>query len=393
MATYEVTTEDGKTYEVETEDQNAKGPIDKTISKVKDAAVDFATDVAGPKNLYKKYGDSLPSRGAIIGGSVAGVPGAAIGGGAGQIAKNLMGLSVGDPNEPKTAMGAAVPAMQEAATAGLFQEPKILNQIPGVEQASEFVGKGVSKIGPGLAKLAQSVTGAKANILEQGAKQGLSTYGAVSMEKAQQIFGKALQAEGVAAKRPLEQIIDPQLANARDVALNAGKKFEEFMHGSGIPPTAEELLRGRQAVDRIYNATSPLDRSTRGDLADLRTGFDNMLSTVSGKLGDASRTYRKAIVKDTLLTPFKITKQGQYSAVAPMIATLAASAGIGSGHKKESGLAGLGYLAASSPLVAGLGATAGGSAVRGLMQLGQDPAIRQALLGVLQKMMAKKKEK
>lgn len=358
---------------------------DTALGAVKNAAVDFATDVAGPKNLYNTYGQSLPQRGAIIGGSVGGTPGAALGGGLGQIAKNMMGIGAGDPNAPTTPWAAAVPAMGQTFAAGLMQEPKMLEAIPGVSQVNQMVSKAGSKFSGGLAKLGEAFTGAKAKTLEQAAKQGLSTYAAPSLEKAGEIFGKAAESVGVGGRPPLKQVIDPALQTARKVALDVGDKLEK-----GLDIGAGEALHARQAIDRIYNATSLLDRSTRGHLADLRTAFDDVIAGKSGALKEASTLYRKAIVKDTLLNPFKITKQGQYSAVAPMVATLAASAGMGSGHKAGSGMGALGYLAASSPMMAGLGATAGGSAVRGLQTLGQDPAVRQALMGVLQKLMAKK---
>lgn len=356
---------------------------DKAIEAIKNKSIDFATDVAGPKNLYNTYGQSLPTRGAIIGGTVGGGLGAALGGGLGQIAKNMMGIGVGDPNAPTTASGAAIPAMGQALAAGVLQEPKVLNAIPGVPQINQAISNVGSKVGGGIAKLIGAVTGLKPKDLEQTARQGISTYAAPNMEEAKNIFGKAAESAGAGGRPPLNQVIDPALQTARKIAIDVGEKLEK-----GTEISAGEALQARQAIDRIYNATSLLDRSTRGHLADLRTAFDDVMANKSGALKEASTIYRKAIVRDAILNPFKITKQGQISAVAPMVATLAASAGLGSGHKAESGLGALGYLAASSPMVSGLGATAGGSAARGLMQLGQEPAIRQALLGVLQKIMA-----
>lgn len=365
---------------------------DKAIGAIKNKAIDFATDVAGPKNLYNTYGQSLPTRGAIIGGSVGGVPGATVGGGLGQIAKNMMGIGVGDPNAPTTPGAAAIPAIGQALASGVMESPKILEGIPGVNQINQYASKISSKAGSGLANLMQAMTGAKADVLKQAAKQSISeTYAPKGlgltggMGEAQNIFGKAAESAGAGGRPPLKQVIDPALSTARKVALDVGKKLE-----TGVDISAGEALQARQAIDRIYNATSLLDRSTRAHLADLRSAFDDVMAGKSGALKEASTLYRKAIVKDTLTNLFKITKQGQISAVAPMVATLAASAGLGSGHKGETGLGALGYLAASSPMIAGLGATAGGSAARGLQTLGQNPAVRQALLGILQKLMAKK---
>lgn len=325
---------------------------------------------------------NLPLLGAMVGSTVANPGlGAAAGAGVAQIAKNAYGIATGDPNAPRTAKDAALSAMGQSAGAGIAQEPQVLQGIPGVPQASQFIGKMASKGGKVAAKIGEMMTGVKAKDLEQAADQGLSTYSAPSMEKAQDIFGDAMAQEGIPSRPPLKQVIDPALSTARKVALQVGDKLEK-----GLDITAEEALRGRQAVDRIYNATPLRDRVTRGNLADIRTSFDAALSDKSGALADASTKYRQAIVKSNILNPFRITKQGQYSAVAPMIATLAATAGVGSGHKEGSALGGLGYLAASSPMLAGLAATTGGSAGQAINSLAQNPAARQVLMQLLEKL-------
>lgn len=311
-----------------------------------------------------------------------GAPGAALG----EAAKEAANVVLEPDAVPKTPLGIGASVMG----AGIAQDPRILGGIPGVSKVGGKVGAMAgnlaSKFGKGLAKFEEALTGAKAKDLEQAAKQGLGTYAAPSMEKAKNIFGNALEKAGISAKPPIEHIIDPQLQTARETALHVGQILDE-----GAPLTAEEALLGRQAVDRIYNATSLLDRSTRGHLSELRTLMDEELSKASGPLKSASEIYRKAIVKSNLLNPFKVTKQGQYSAVAPMVATLAAS-GLGLGtRKKEAGLgAGGAYLAASSPALAGLAATTGGSVVKGLNAIASNPAARQALFQVLQRLATKK---
>lgn len=348
---------------------------------------------------------TLPTGAVIAAGAMGGAIPAGLTAGALAIAHRMKGIASGEqpgtplsnpnatlfPASPMNMAKEAIGPAGQAAAASIMQQPEVLNAIPGVPQTNQLIGKAASKAGTGLANVWQALTGAKADVLKQAAKQGVSeTYAPKGlglmggMEKAQDIFGKAAESAGAGGRPPLKQVIDPALQTARKVALNVGDKLEK-----GVDINAGEALQARQAIDRIYNATNLRDRVTRGHLAELRTAFDDVMAGKSGALKEASTLYRKAIVKDTLLNPFKITKQGQISAVAPMVATLAASAGLGSGHKGEAGLGALGYLAASSPMVAGLGATVGGSAARGLLKLGQDPAIRQTLLGVLQQIMQK----
>lgn len=336
----------------------------------------FGRVVANPAKAQKQFGAALP----ILGGMLAGPAGAALG----ETANVAAGTALGNPQTPSTPLGIGA----DVIGAGVMQEPKILKAIPGVSQVGEMASNMLSKtgksIGTGAAKFAEALTGTKAKDLEQGARQGIATYLDPSIEKAGKVFGKAMEDAGIPGKPPLRQIIDPQLSTARKVALRVGDKLEK-----GLDIGAGEALQARQAIDRIYNATSLVDRATRGQLAELRTAFDDVIAGKSGALKEASTLYRKAIVKSNLLNPFRITKQGQMSAVAPMVATLAASAGMGSGHKEGAGLGGLGYLAASSPAVAGAIATGGGSLARTGFALAERPEVRQVLFQLLQQLRAK----
>lgn len=305
----------------------------------------------------------------IAGGTLAGPAGAI----AGEAARQFLGAAVAPETVPETALGRAASMLG----AGVAQAPMVF---PGVPQAAKAIKATGSKVGNVLAKMGEALTGAKAQDLKQAAKQGVSTYAAPSMEKAQKIFGQALEKEGISGKAPLRQIIDPQLTTARKVALKVGEKLEK-----GAELTAKEALNGRQALDRIYAATPIADRGTRRNILELRNSFDDILSNKSGALAEASKIYRKALVKSSILNPFRITKQGQYSAVAPMVATLAASS-LGAGGDKEKGIGGgLGYLLASSPAVAGALATGGGSAFNTAKALASRPEVRQAILQLIQK--------
>lgn len=171
---------------------------------------------------------NLPLAGAMVG-STFGNPGlgAAAGGGLAKIAQNMAGIYSGDPNVPRTVTDAALSAGGEALGAGIAQEPKVLMGIPGVPQVSKMVGNLASKVGTNVSKFAEAMTGAKVKDLQQAAKQGLSTYAAPSMEKAQGIFGQAMEKAGISSKPPIEHIIDPQLQTARDTALHVGKLIDE----------------------------------------------------------------------------------------------------------------------------------------------------------------------
>lgn len=322
----------------------------------------FQTD---PATMQRVGGSALP----IAGGAIAGPIGAS----GGELLRQMTGTALATETVPKTPLGRFASVMG----AGVAQEPKILETIPGVPAIKDMASKMLSTTGRGLAKAGQTLSGVKENILKQAAEQGLSTYTAPSIPKAQSIFASALGKEGQAAmKQSAKEAFDPALGKARDIATAIGTKIE-----NGEPISAIEALQARQATDRVISATPVTDKVSRKVLYEWRNQFDNELTGQSGKLADASKTYRKAIVKDTILNPTRLNKSGEPSAFLPML--------IGHGMMGKGVEGGLGMLTGTSPAMWGLGATAGGSAARGLNKLGQDPAIRQTLLGVLQQIMQK----
>lgn len=329
----------------------------------------FQTD---PAKMQKMAGPAMPIVGGMLGtlatpiaGPAAPVAGAMLGESLNQMAGNALA--------PETAAKTPLGQVASIAGAGIAQEPKILGAIPGVSKIGEMASGLASKIGRGLAKAGETASGVKADILRQAADQGLSTYGAPSISKAQKIFSDALGPEGQAAmKQTAAEAFDPAVQKARQVATEIGTKLE-----NGETISAIDALKARQATDRVISSTPVTDKTTRQMLYEWRSRFDKSLASQSGKLSDASKTYRQAIVKDKILNPTRITKSGEPSAFLPM---LVAHGMMGKGLES-----GLGVLTGTSPAMWGLGATAGGSVVNGLNQLGSNPAIRQALLKVLQK--------
>ncbi len=329
---------------------------------------------------YVKSGSYLPAIGATIGG-VAGSelgPGsigtAALGGAAGESLRQMIQRSRGQQS-PQTSMEALKGIGGQAALSAAGEGA---GQVAGaaLRPLAEPIKKAASKLGNVGAKGVEAITGLKVPDIAQTFKQGMRTYMAPSMEKAQDIFGSALKKEGIAARQPLKQLIDPQLTGARKVAIEVGEKLEK-----GINLTAEDALRGRQALDRIIEATPLRDRATRGSLMELRSSFDDVLSNKSGALANASKIYRKAIVKNNILNPIKLTKSGQYSAVAPMLASMAGTAVGGSQHSPVEGIGTTaGVMAASSPLLYGLATASGGDIVRGIAAIAKNPAVQRMLI-------------
>lgn len=358
-------------------DQDGKGGGSPPISFVAKQVLNM-TPMAHPIRNLPLLGAILgpaalgPAMGAVGLGSSAAT--AAAGAGLGQIAKDAVSVARGDPNAPTAPGAAAFSAGSQALGAGLMQEPRALKEIPGVSKVTQMASDLASKTTNALARGAETLTGLKARDVAQAAKQGISTYLNPSLGKATEIFGEALGPEGQKAlKVPAEDAFDAALGRARGIAKDVGTRLE-----NGKPISSIDALKARQATDRIISSTPVTDKLARRSLYDWRSKFDDIISSQNGPLKEASNTYRKAIVKDKILNLTRLNKSGEPSAFLPMLA--------GHGAMAKGLEAGLGMLTMTSPAVAGLLATTGGSTARGINSIAQNPQARQVLLQVLQKL-------
>lgn len=300
---------------------------------IENKAVDFATSVATPQGVGRKISEYLPAIGAVVGGAIAPGVGVPMGAGLGAIAKRGIGIATGAEPPAGTPWQEAKGPMLQAAAGG----------IPETTEGQAAIGK----VGNWMAKAGHTMSGVKPDILKQVAKQGLSTYAAPSLSKASEAFGEALGAEGQAAlKTTAEQDFDPVLGQMRSIAKDIGGKLE-----SGETVLATDALKARQATDRIISATPVTDKKTLGALYGWRDAFDKVMTSQSGELKAASDLYRKAVVKDTILNPTRLTKSGQPSAFLPLV--------LGAGARSAEGIGNT--LLGTSPAAWGLGAAVSGS--------------------------------
>lgn len=326
-----------------------------------------------PGTMTRMAGPALPIVGGMAG-MASPIPGGAA---AGAMIGEGLRQSFGSAFAPETVAKTIPGQMASIAATGILQEPKILNEIPGMSKVGDLASGMLSKMGKGAARFGETLTGVKAKDLTQAAEQGLSTYAAPSLEKASIAFGKAIGKEGEKALEvPASEAFDPALGKAREFAKEIGAKIEK-----GEPISSIDALKARQATDRIISSTPVTDKLTRRTLYDWRSQFDDIIATQNGPLKDASTDYRKAIVKDKILNLTRLNKSGEPSAFLPML--------VGHGMMGKGVEAGLGMLTGTSPLAAGLAATAGGSAVNAIRN---NPAARQVLLQVLQRIQQGKKE-
>lgn len=333
---------------------------------------------SSPANLTKNLFQTDPATMQRVGGGALPIMGGFYGGGPGAMVGEALRQETGRALAPDTVPKTPLRRLASTLAAGVMQEPEILNAIPGVPQTKQVLSNVASKFGKGLARAGETLSGLKKDITKQVYEKGFSAYSAPSLPKAQQIFGDALGPEGQAAmKQGAAEAFDPALGKAREIATQIGAKIE-----NGEPVTAIEALKARQATDRVISATPITDKISRKALYGWLNQFDNELASQSGKLADASRTYRNAIVKDKITNLTRMNKSGEPSAFLPMI--------VGHSMAGKGIEGGLGMLTGTSPAVWGLGAAAAGQAAKGLNAIGQNPVARQVLFQVLQRINAAK---
>lgn len=350
-----------------------------------------------PANLTKKFFQTDPATMQRVGGPIlpiaGGMAAGPVGAAAGEFARQMTGTAFAPETVPQTGLGRAASVMG----AGVMQEPKILEAIPGVPQTSEMLGKlaskAASKIGGGAAKAMQAFSGGRAGDFLETAKKGFSTYAGPSKEEAGQMMGKALEklpGESVAPTMAehIASAITPEASAGNKFLVDIGKRIDK-----GELIDARQALKAKQSLDDVIDTVPVWQMKRRAKLFDLKRTFDDVLSSQSGELKEASNAYRAGVLRDNMTKFLPVNKHGEYSRLAPMLTTLASSvggaAGMHEGGAKGGVLGSLGPAAAMvalSPGVLGAGAASVGAAKQAINAIGQNPAARQVLLQVLQRL-------
>jgi hypothetical protein len=137
-------------------------------------------------------------------------------------------------------------------------------------------------------------------------------------------------------------------------------------------PSPADILRAKRSTDRVIAATPYSDALGLKNLYQQKQELSNMFENVSGPGAEASKKYARSALASDFRKVLPETQSGKISYVRSILAPmLFRSAFLG------------------SPAVAG-GAVAGAS---GLATMAENPAIRQVLMQVLQKLTQNKSAK
>jgi hypothetical protein len=259
--------------------------------------------------------------------------------------------------------------------------PSAAQQQIGGEGASAVIGKGAAaigrKVGKGLAKAGQMTTGIKSQEFERLAKDPRALFAAKSKEAAGELMDEALEKEGLKTTPTASELFDPQLSKARDIAADV---YERIQKGEAV--SAQEILKARQATDRIIAGTSYKDKPAIQRLVEARQQLNTLLEKVSPETARASGEYARASLAGKFRRVLPVTATGEpsvaRSVVQPMIA---AASGLGTGNVP----AAVAMLAASSPVVAGLITSLGSMSTQSAAKILGSPAIRRLLVAEYQK--------
>lgn len=286
--------------------------------------------------------------GAIEGGAmtVGGAAGAVLGAPAGPVGSAAAGVGLAAAMYPPAKRAAEAIDRMRGITPPEQNIPRDVTEGLAVEATGAALKPVMRMVGRGLSRAGETLSGAKQDILNQAYRQGYKTYGAPSMERASQMYGEALGPEGRAAlKSTAGEVYSSQAGLSRRIGRKAAEKIDE---GIGMSPI--EALKARRATDRVISSTPLKDKEALGGLYEYRGKFDKVLSEGAPEIKGASNLYRQAIVRDTLLSPMRLTKSGKPSAFLPLV--------LGAGARGAAGA--LSVAAGASPLLWGLGATTAG---------------------------------
>lgn len=142
--------------------------------------------------------------------------------------------------------------------------------------ALPVVRSALRPLGRGLARIGEGATGVSERAFRKLASQPLTLFTAKTREKAGRLLGEALKKEGVSIEPTTQELFDPALTTARDIAQEVFEKIS-----GGVQVTVGDIIRGRRAVDRIIAGTSVKDKSTIRSLVQARNQLNELFEKQS----------------------------------------------------------------------------------------------------------------
>jgi hypothetical protein len=338
-----------------------------------------------PKNLT----GLLPTAGMMAGTAVAPGIGTAAGAGLGSIAQRMADLAYGQGAPPPTpgqsfAPKEAIWPVANTAMAGLPETP--IGQAAG-EKVGDVLSALKDKFVKTFPKVAQATTGKSAVKVARLIKDPTailpeSMGGAMSVDKASQQYGEALANDKTLIPLEDQKGFTRGIRKTEFSPFSRGQKEAEEKAQAiwdkwkaGEPINAQEAYDAKRATDQLW-PTVVKERNAEQirALSEFKTSMDDVLSSQgAGPFQKASKNYARARLGADFTQVLPRTKTGDISTVKSLILPLI--------EPRK-----LPFLAATSPLVTGIGNLGVQGAAKGINTIANNPAARQVLLQLLQKL-------
>lgn len=328
--------------------------------------------------------DNLPLIGTMAGTAMGGPMGAAAGAGTGQIFKRIYDLASGASPLPATKpliggiqmpmASEAVAPMTQAALAGIAQEPKVLNEIPGVPQVVDYAKRAGTQVGKGLARLGEAASGVKAQDIKQLFKNPGQLWHTGSREAAGQAIGDAKLAAGVnpGITEDIKSFTPSNVFKATKSDAVGEKALNQVAEAvsSGGKPSVEDVGDALKHVSKQIKAglNQGLDTS---ELQNIQAHLNTVLEDIAPNVQAARQEFAPLAQRDKFLKLFPTNKNGTISKANLLyLNTIAKGATI----------------PFRAPITTGLVTSAAGGATKAINSIAENPQARQVLMQVLQRL-------
>lgn len=246
----------------------------------------------------------------------------------------------------------------------------------GLGLAANVIKKSAQFVGKELSEAFGALSGAKPQNIKMLAQNPMEVLKADSSKITGKLFQKAKEALNVTNRE--ERMITRAGTSSDSIAERMIGKYE-----SGKEMSVGEILAAKKATSQLAN-------KQKGVYGPWFDKFDALLKEKAPKVAAAQAEVAKSKTKEAFTRIFPYNKNKS----AAVVRMLAGAGLVGGGSYSNHPVLGAMGAALMSPALVGagtVGAAGAMGAAKGLNVLGQNPAVRQTLLGLLEKMRGDKK--
>lgn len=173
----------------------------------------------------------------------------------------------------------------------------------------------------------------------------------------------------------VKETVSPEATESRKYVEKISEKYSLSRLGRSEPPTSSELLKAKQSLNKIIEATPLKQRETRAELFELKNKVDDVLEKSSPGEKSASREYARSALAGKFRKILPVTKSGDVS----LTRTIGLPA-VNDSLVASLGAAGVGIV--QSPFLGGAAISGAGAINKAVQQAIKTPAGRQVVQSI-----------